>query len=112
MAQFIQSLELNQFLERIAYDFEWDEGNLTKNEMKHGITSKEIEEVFYSLFVIPLGVQVSPMIDDESRYGILGTTKARLGLFICFTVRCGKVRVISARKMSRTERKYYEQEKK
>jgi len=110
VARFVRSLELNQFLEKTHYVFDWDEGNLTKNEMKHGIYKNETEEVFHNRFIIPLGVQVYPVIFHEARYGVLGTTKAGLGLFICFTLRGNKVRVISARRMSNVERKYYEQE--
>ena len=31
-----------------VFAFDWDEGNLYKNENKHGISWQEIEEVFFN----------------------------------------------------------------
>ncbi len=28
--------------------FEWDKGNSTKNEAKHGVTDRESEEIFFN----------------------------------------------------------------
>lgn len=35
-------------LETSLYEFEWDEGNKSKNAKKHGITVPEVEAVFRS----------------------------------------------------------------
>jgi uncharacterized DUF497 family protein len=45
----------------------------------------------------------------EPRYYVLGHTIAGRRLFIAFTIREDKIRVISARDMSKKERKIYEQ---
>ena len=47
--------------------------------------------------------------EKEPRYYVLGHTIAGRRLFIAFTVREEKIRVISARDMSKKERKIYEQ---
>lgn len=90
--------------------FEWDKGNVTKNWERHGVTHIECEEVFFH----------SPLIvkDDvthsttELRYYVLGKTNAHRQLFLVFTVRNNKIRIISARDMNKKERKIYEQTEK
>ncbi len=87
--------------------FDWDEGNLTKNWEKHSVRATECEEVFFNepLLLFP-DVRHS---QAESRYYVLGHTNAGRRLFVVFTIRGDKIRVISARDMSRKERKVYEQ---
>ncbi len=46
----------------------------------------------------------------EKRYYLLGKTQEDRKLFIVFTIRNNRVRVVSARAMSRVERKFYETE--
>lgn len=87
-------------------EFEWDEGNRDKNQVKHGVPYQEIEEVFFNLPVV-----VSPDSRHsmkESRYLVLGQTDRRRKLSIIFTLRKNKIRVISARPMNQKERKFYE----
>lgn len=87
--------------------FEWDQGNSGKNEKKHGVTDRESEEIFFNR---PLLVARSPKEDAEIRYAGLGKTYGSRLLTVVFTVRSGKIRVISARPMSRKERELYEKE--
>jgi uncharacterized protein len=88
--------------------FEWDEGNSTKNWLKHKVTIFECEEVFPNK---PLIVE-----DDEShsnlekRLHARGQTDLGRKLFISFTLRGTKIRVISARPMDRRERNDYDKE--
>ena len=90
--------------------FEWDEGNITKNWESHGVTHIECEEVFFN---IPLVMNVDePHSIKESRYYALGKTSSGRPLFLVFTIRNEKIRVISARDMNRKERKIYEQTEK
>jgi uncharacterized DUF497 family protein len=87
--------------------FDWDDNNREKNWDKHGVLASECEEVFFNL---PLLLQGDPAHSQkESRYYVLGHTIAGRRLFIAFTVRGDKVRVISARDMSKKERSVYEQ---
>jgi uncharacterized DUF497 family protein len=91
----------------LAEGFEWDEGNIRKNWEKHQVSHIECEEIFFN----------SPVIfrEDEShstsenRSFVLGKTDTDRLLFAVFTMRGGKIRIISARDMSRRERKVYEQ---
>lgn len=85
--------------------FEWDEGNLTKNWVKHQVSTVECEEVFFNLpLLLANDLQHS---QEEKRYYLLGQTNTRRQLFIAFTIRNKKIRVISARDMSRKERQIY-----
>ena len=88
--------------------FDWDKGNQVKNEQKHGVTSIECEEVFFNK---PLVVsQADKHGGEEKRFSALGKTKEGRLLAIIFTMRKAKVRVISARPMSKQERIIYEKE--
>jgi len=55
---------------------------------------------------VPLGIQISPAV-DEPRFGALGMDLLGHRLAVCFTIREGKIRVISIRPMSGSERKRY-----
>jgi|SRR3990172_5825612 len=87
--------------------FEWDQGNSRKNESKHGVTDRESEEIFFNE---PLVIVRSSKGGAESRYAALGKTYGSRLLAVVFTLRANKIRVISARPMSRGERKLYEKE--
>jgi len=86
--------------------FEWDEHNSNKIWIKHHVTSSECEQTFFNIPLI--------IFDDidhsaiEKRYYALGRTDEIKYLFIAFTLRNQKIRVISARDMNRKERKEYE----
>ncbi len=89
--------------------FDWDEANWEKSERKHGVAVSEAQE---ALLNQPL-CQVDAMhSDDEQRYVALGASNDGRRLFIAFTVRRNRVRVISARPMSRKERAIYEEKRK
>lgn len=87
--------------------FEWDKGNIDKNLLKHGITNEESEQVFVNLPLILKDVRHSTK--KESRYHCLGETDLKKPLFISFTIRNAKIRIISARIMNTEERRIYEQ---
>lgn len=85
--------------------FDWDEGNRGKNWEKHRVSDSECEQVFFNqpLLVFP-DVEHS---EEEQRYYVLGRTDRGRRLFVVFTPRQGKVRVISARDMTKRERAFY-----
>jgi uncharacterized protein len=87
--------------------FEWDEGNRTKNWVKHQVSTAECEEVFFNLPLL-LAADASHS-QVEQRYYVLGQTDAGRHLFMAFPVRASLIRVISARDMSREEKQKYEQ---
>jgi uncharacterized DUF497 family protein len=85
--------------------FDWDEGNVDKNWEKHRVTPFECEEVFFNEPLV-----VSPdesHSHSEERFYALGKTNSGRHLFVVFTIRGEMIRVISARDMSRNERRYY-----
>jgi hypothetical protein len=85
--------------------FDWDENNRSKNWIAHQVSVGECEEVFFNL---PLLLQPDPAHSlVETRYYVLGQTNANRRLFIAFTVRSNKIRVVSARDMSKKERAIY-----
>ena len=85
--------------------FQWDEGNATKNRESHDVTQAECEETFFNQpFVVRRDRKHSR---TESRLYGLGRTDAGRLLFIDFTIRGDKVRVISARDMTPAENQRY-----
>ena len=90
--------------------FEWDDGNSGKNLERHGVSDQEAEETFFN--------QPNFLFDDhehsgsESRCGLFGQTNKDRRLTVIFTIRRGRLRIISARDMSRKERQFYEKAKK
>lgn len=90
--------------------FEWDEHNSNKNWIKHHVSPSECEQTFLN---IPLLISDDTEHSfEERRYYALGSTDGKKYLFIVFTVRNKKIRVIFARDMNRKERKEYEFHKK
>jgi len=86
--------------------FDWDFGNVTKNWDLHRVTQAECEQAFFNR---PVLVTVDEKHSgEEHRYAALGQTKAGRRLLIVFTIRGTLVPVISARNMSRRERRLYE----
>jgi uncharacterized protein len=87
-------------------EFEWDAGNAEKNWRRHRVSQAECEQVFFNR---PL-VAVEDVLhsSDEDRFFALGQSDAGRLLFVVYTLRGEKVRVISARDMTRREEKEYE----
>jgi len=86
--------------------FEWDEGNIEKNWLAHQVTPQEAEQVFFNRpLIVADDVKHSR---SEKRYLVLGQTDEDRPLFIAFTLRQRRIRVISSRDMNRKERKVYE----
>ena len=85
--------------------FEWDDGNRDKNQLKHGVAWWECEELFFNqpLYVLPDAKHSAA----EPRFYALGITRLDRPLFVVFTRRKNKIRVISAREMSKKERKVF-----
>ncbi|MGB3212350.1 MAG: BrnT family toxin [Desulforhopalus sp.] len=88
--------------------FDWDEGNINKNWIKHKVSPAECEQMFFNR---PLVIQDDQKHSEvEKRFYALGRTDSKRNLFIAFTVRNKRIRVISARDMSRKEREVYSNE--
>ena len=90
--------------------FDWDAGNERKNVEAHQVSQIEAEELFFNQPLI-----VSPdegHSTQEARWHALGVTDNGRRLHVTFTFRRNKTktRIISARAMSRKERKIYEEQ--
>jgi uncharacterized DUF497 family protein len=87
--------------------FAWDAGNANRSWPKHRVSRLECEQVFFGK---PLLVVEDPLHSQaERRFVALGRTREQWGLLVAFTVRGERIRVISARPMSRKERKAYDE---
>jgi len=88
-----------------AVGFEWDAGNRDKNWGEHKVSDSECEEVFFNS---PVMVRADASHSrEERRWFALGRTDAGRKLFVAFTMRHRLLRVISAREMTRRERRFY-----
>jgi len=106
MAVFEYDDSLEEFLEAGIYVFDWDRGNRSKNWTRHRVTVRECEEVFFC-GALPIGAQVDPPA-NEPRYAVIGATSAGRPLFVVFALRQGRIRVVSARPMTRQEKEDYD----
>lgn len=87
--------------------FEWDQGNVRKND-KHGVTMAESEQVFFNSPLLLLAD--SKHSGAEIRFHALGKSHAGRRLHITFTLRSdgSLIRIISVRDLHRKERELYE----
>jgi len=94
--------------ERVARceGFEWDAANGAKIWERHQVVPSECEEVFFNRPLV-VGEDQKHSAAEERLYALGQTDAVRL-LFVVFTVRGRLIRVISARNMSRKERKVYQ----
>ncbi len=88
--------------------FEWDDHKNRLNIKKHGVSFEEAHTVFFD----PL-TKVAPdpeHSDEEDRFVAVGrSSDARLLLVIqCFREKNEIIRIVSARKLTRRERRDYE----
>lgn len=87
-------------------DFEWDSEKEAANVVKHGIAFQEVCEVFLDPFVQSVDARE---VDQEAREAVVGITKKWTLLYVAFVWRRA-IRLISARKATKPERKDYEEQ--
>ncbi len=99
---------MRAILERLSQctGFDWDAGNAKKNQAAHGVTDGESEQLFFDQPLVATPDEQHSK--SEPRFHALGRTSAGRLLMVVFTIRGDLVRVISARDMSRRERRVYE----
>jgi uncharacterized DUF497 family protein len=85
--------------------FDWDEWNAEKIWSKHQVSRAECEQVFFNQPVV-VGEDAEHS-KEETRYYVLGQTDKGRDIFLVFTIRGDLIRVITARDMSRKERRVY-----
>jgi uncharacterized DUF497 family protein len=89
-------------------EFDWDEANKRKIWLKHKVSVEECEEAFATEQIFSQPDELHS--HKENRYILISKTQKLRFLFIIFTIRKSKVRVISARDMHRKEVDFYEKE--
>jgi hypothetical protein len=107
---YVRNIQMTASVFEHVDGFDWDSGNTDKNWRKHRVHSSECEEIFFNE---PYYVtEDSGHSTTEQRFYLLRVTNAGRRLFVVFIIRNNKIRVISARDMSRRERDVYEDLKK
>ena len=88
-------------------EFSWDPGKAASNDRQHGVSFQEAKTVF--------GDSLSMTVPDpdhslgENRYIIVGTSIRNRALLVAHTERDHDIRIISARELTRRERRQYEE---
>ncbi|CAN5541076.1 BrnT family toxin [soil metagenome] len=87
--------------------FEWDQDKAESNFKKHKIAFEEAESVFCD----PLSLTIPDPEHsvDEFRFVDIGISKNNRLLIIAYTEREDRIRIITARKATKTERQKYEE---
>ena len=86
--------------------FEWDPRKAKTNFEKHGITFDEASIVFKD--TLSLTIEDPLHSYDEERLVLIGMSSKNRLLVVVHTEREESIRIISARKAVKRERKYYE----
>jgi uncharacterized DUF497 family protein len=87
-------------------EFEWDDDKAARNIDKHGVLFQDAATVFGD----PLSITYydPDHSDDEDRFITIGHTTSGILLIVSHTDRGDRVRIISARRATRKEKKAYE----
>lgn len=88
--------------------FSWDEQKNRLNQKKHGVSFEEAQSVFYDEDAVEF---FDPDHSEEDRFILLGLSLKLRTLVVChcYRERESMIRIISARKATARERKYYEE---
>jgi hypothetical protein len=96
---------MDQFLELNGIIFVWNRAKAQANLAKHGVAFEQAAEAFFDPFFRL--VDAGP--DEEARDAIIGMDEGWNLLFVVhIVIEEERIRIISARKATRTERQYYE----
>lgn len=89
--------------------FEWDEAKAKSNIKKHGISFEEAKSIFFDEHAIQFYDDKNSIL-EEDRFLMLGSSNDASVLLVCHCERQDGeiVRIISARKATKSERKYYQ----
>ena len=90
---------------RDCVGFEWDEANAAKIWRKHQVSRSDCEQVFFNRPLVVAGD--AKHSEEEVRHYALGITDVVRRLCVVFTIRGDLIRVVSARNMSRRERRIF-----
>lgn len=90
--------------------FEWDNRKAERNALKHGISFAMAAFAFDDPFALILDDEKHS--SHERRHWLIGDSEAKV-MVIVFTMRptSGSIRIVSARRANRRERRIYEENK-
>lgn len=88
-------------------EFDWDPPKAAANARKHEVTFDEAATVFLDELAVS-GLDPDHSV-GESRYITFGGSSFGRLLAVSHTHRSGSIRIISARRVTRAERKIYEE---
>jgi uncharacterized DUF497 family protein len=91
----------------MSLEFEWDEDKAASNRKKHQVSFEEAATVFADPLATIFDDEVHS--EEEQREIIVGHSANRRLLLVCFTERARAIRIISARRATRRERRDYEE---
>lgn len=92
----------------MALEFEWDPAKAKRNLKEHGVSFDEAATIFQD----PLSITIADPDHSgstEKRFVDIGLSHERALLVVSYTERKDRIRIISARVATRTERKNYEE---
>ena len=87
------------------FNYQWDKNKAKTNFKKHGIYFADAVSVFED----DLAIYIEDDHQDEKRFVHLGMDAFGTLLVVVYTWRGNDIRIISARKAKRKERRYYEE---
>jgi hypothetical protein len=87
--------------------FEWDSAKATKNIKIHGVSFDEASTAFKD--TLSLTIYDPLHSDEEDRQILIGNSYKNRLLVVVHTERGDKIRIISARKATKNEKKQYEE---
>lgn len=91
----------------MSIEFQWDDNKARINSEKHGITFQEVKTVFYDEFADQFFDQKNS--GEEDRFLLLGRSVHSRVLMVCHCYRESDevIRIISARKATKSETRFY-----
>ena len=91
----------------MALEFEWDPVKAKLNLKEHGVSFDEATTIFRD--TLSITIADPDHSDYEDRFIDIGMSHRRQLLVVAYTERKDNIRIISARRATRAERKNYEE---
>jgi uncharacterized DUF497 family protein len=90
-----------------AFDVEWDEGKNRLNQRKHAVSFEEAATIFFD----PLEIAIDDPTHTISEYQFISIGQSFGGrlLVVSYSERNNRIRILTARKPTRRERRAYEE---
>jgi uncharacterized protein len=88
--------------------FEWDAGKAAANAKKHGVSFDEAKTIFNDPWLMTY--PDPDHSNDEERYVSIGHSERGRALVVVHTEREARLRIITCRRATPAERRFYEEE--